>query len=60
MEVNLISKLFDDLKLDYSTFSWDGVKLTVSYFDKEDTIATREDMIDFFDEFDLSKLSENL
>jgi hypothetical protein len=57
-EVDLIAKLFDDLQLEYSTFSWDGVKLTVSYFDKEDTIATREDMIDFFDEFDLHKLSE--
>jgi hypothetical protein len=57
-EIDMISKLFDDLELEYSVFSWDGVKLVVSYFDKEDTIATREDMIDFFDEFNLIKLVE--
>ena len=59
LEIDVICKFFEDLELDYSSFSWDGVKLIVDYDDKrESTSATREDMIDFFGEFDLEMLAK--
>jgi hypothetical protein len=58
LEIDVICQFFEDIELDYSSFSWDGVKLTVNYDDnRESTSATREDMMDFFGEFDLERLA---
>jgi hypothetical protein len=57
LEIDIICQFFKDIDLEYSSFSWDGVLLNVNYDDdRGSTTATREDMIEFFIEFDLERL----
>jgi hypothetical protein len=54
-ENNLIHDFLKMIDLDYMSMSWDGLKLNVSYFDKADSSATRNDLQSYIPELDLEK-----
>ena len=53
-ERQLISNFLDDIELQYSTFIWNGLKLSVYYKDGRVTDATRLELEEYIDDLDLT------
>jgi len=55
-ERQLISNFLDDIELQYSTFIWNGLKLSVYYKDGRVTDATRLELEEYIDDLDLTNV----
>jgi hypothetical protein len=53
-----IDNLLDSLELEYTKTTWDGLKLTVYYGNKEQTSVTRNDLIEYLPQLDYKEIDE--
>ena len=57
-ETDLITGLLSQIELEYKSLLWDGFKLTVFHDNGETVESNRDEMIEYFQQFDLKKLAE--
>jgi len=57
-ETDLIIDLFSQIELEYSSILWDGLRLTVFHENGETVNSNRNEMIEYFPQFDLTKIPE--
>jgi hypothetical protein len=55
-EKRLIEKLLQSLDLDFESTTWDGVTLKVIYYADHSTTCSRNELIEYLDELDYSKI----
>lgn len=57
LEKKNIEKVLTDLEIDFDEVKWDGLTLTVKYFDSADFTCDRKDLIEYLPSLDYSKYS---